>query len=168
MATGLDLLRESAAIVAAIDAPDGADADAIDARLAAWLSAAEDKIAAYWAATRRIDAEDSELHAIADRITGRRRALASARAHVADMATALLLEREAHGFDARERRPEFSAWLATTSRVDVPTDAASLPPQYRRERTTITADRDAIRAAIEGGETVDGCAIIAARGVRWR
>lgn len=166
--TGLDLLRESVSIVAAIEAPEGADADAIDARLAAWVDACDDKLAAYWSVCRRIDDEDAQVKAIADRLASRRKALALNKARVSEMAAALLAEREAHGLEPREKRPEFSAWLAATTSTTVPADAAHLPPQYRREKLVIEADKTAIKAALERGEEIEGCALVTTRGVRWR
>ena len=62
--TGHDLLMQAGALVALLDAPEGADADALSSELAAWIDGTEDKLTAYWAVVRRIDAEAEQLRAL--------------------------------------------------------------------------------------------------------
>ena len=165
-ASTADLLRESAAIVAQLDAPEGMDADELDARLAAWLDAHEDRLAAYRWVLARLDAEDAIHAALIARVTATRRYLDRQREVIVERATALLVEQERLTGEARVKRPDYSAWLVTTESVDVTAPAAELPEQY--QRVNVEPARALIGAALRAGTEVPGCVIRTTRRVRFR
>jgi hypothetical protein len=165
--TGYDLLRDAAGIVAQLDSIEGADPAELDARLTAWLDAADDKHAAYYAVSRRLDLESDECAALMAGLRKRAAYLASQQARVKALASELLAAREALGEEPRVSTPMFRAWLATTEAVSVPEDVAMLPEQYVRVKVTREADKAAIKAAIKAGESVPGAFLVQTRGVRW-
>ena len=117
--TGHDLLRAAGAIVAMLEAPEGADADTFASELSTWLDATEDKLTAYWAVSRRLDAESDELRGLERRLQSRRRYLEANAERVKAMATELLAAREALGEEGKVKGQLYSAWLANTTSVDV-------------------------------------------------
>lgn len=164
--TGLDLLRESGALIAGLEAPEGMDADELDARLAAWLDGQCDKLGAYYSVVRRLEVEDDLHKTIADRVAAHRRFLARQKEHLRKLATLLLLDQEVLTGEAKVKRPEFSAWLQETDSVELRVVPAKLAKAYRR--VVVEADKTAIKAAIKAGKKVRGCSVVASRSVRWR
>lgn len=166
MPTGLDLLRESGAIIAALDSEEGMDAAECDARLSAWMSAQADKLAAYHAVCARLDAEDELMRAHAERIASRRRLLARHREHVRSLATALLLHRETLTGDHRCRGDGYSAWLQASESVEGPEAPEAWPEAYQRVR--VEPDRAGALRALRAGLEVPGVRLVSTRSVRWR
>lgn len=164
--TTFDLLNQAAAIVAALDSPDGADPDAIDEGIAAFLGGADDKLGALWAVSRRLDVEDADLGALAKTIAAKRRRLTTHAEHIKHLATALLEAKEAIGEEPKVKRQEFTAWLQAAESVQVPEDATTIPTAY--QRVTVAADKTAIKEAIKGGVAVPGCSIVTNRSIRWK
>jgi hypothetical protein len=164
--TGHDLLMQAGALVAVLEAPEGADAETLSADLSAWLDASDDKLTAYWAVCRRLDAEAEQLRALEQTLAKRRRYLDAQAERVKGMASELLLAREALGEEPKVKGPLYSAWLAATVTVDVFAEVTDLPERFHR--LSVTADKTAIKAAIEAGEHVGGARLIERRGVRWR
>lgn len=95
--TGHDLLMQATALVATLEAPEGADADAFAAELAAWIDASDDKLTAYWAVVRRLDAEGDQLRTLERTLATRRRYLETQAERVLGMASDLLASREPLG-----------------------------------------------------------------------
>ena len=164
--TGHDLLMQAGALVALLDAPEGADADALSSELAAWIEGTDDKLTAYWAVVRRIDAEAEQLRALEQTLAKRRRYLDSQAERVKGMAGELLVAREALGEEPKVKMPLFTAWLAETVSVSISVDPQALPAQY--QRLTIDADKSALKAACQAGAQIDGVDLVSKRGVRWR
>lgn len=166
MPTAYDLLSKAGAIVATLDSPEGGDPDTIDAAIAEFLDASDDKLGALWAANARLKGEDDILAAVADRVASRRKYLTTQRGYIAEKAVALLEAQEALGGEAKVKRPEFSAWLQATASVIVPDRPDDIPEPFRRLR--IEADKVKIGEVLKAGGTVPGCSIQTTRGVRWR
>jgi hypothetical protein len=59
--------------------------------------------------------------------------------------------------------PEHKITSRKTTAVDVTADALELPEQYQRIKTTITADKTALAAALKGGAQIEGCALVERR-----
>lgn len=164
--TGHDLLKQAGALVALLEAPEGADADALSADLAAWIDGTEDKLTAYWAVVKRMDAESDQLRALEQTLAKRRRYLEAQAERVKGMASDLLLARETLGEEAKVRTPMFSAWLAQTSSVVIRVEAEELPEQY--QRLSVEPDRSALKAALDRGVEIEGVDLVSKRSVRWR
>jgi hypothetical protein len=164
--TGYDLYSQAAHIIATIESLEGADPDILDPQLAAWFDATDDKIAAYHAVIKRLETEDAHLKAEADAIASARKRQAKQADRVRDLATLLLTSMEALGNEPKVKRPTFSAWLATTESISVPSDAELLPVAYQRAK--VEADKTAIKVAIKAGQDVPGCSVVETRSVRWR
>lgn len=164
--TGHDLLMRAGALVATLDAPEGADADAFDGALSAWLDATDDKLTAYWAVVRRLDAEGEQLRTLERTLASRRRYLEAQAERVKAMAGELLASRETLGEEPKVKTALFSAWLATTTSVEVSVEPERLDECYRR--VEVSVDKARLKRDLELGATVHGAALVAKRGVRWR
>ncbi len=164
--TGHDLLKQAGALVALLEAPEGADADALSSELAAWIDGTEDKLTAYWAVVRRMDAEGDQLRALEQTLAKRRRYLEAQAERVKGMAGELLVAREALGEEPKVKAPLFSAWLAETVSVSISVDPQALPVEY--QRVSIDADKAALKAACQSGARIEGVDLVTRRGVRWR
>ena len=165
--TGLELHRHATALVATLEQPEGADPETFAPELAAFLDGTTDRISAYRWALRAIDSSAAELRSIEATVASRRRYLEQQAARVTSLATMLLTDMEQLGEEPKVKRPEFSAWLATTESVTVADEAiALLPPTMLRVRTE--PDKTAIKIALKAGAELPGCAILSTRGVRWR
>ena len=164
--TGHDLLMQAGALVATLAAPEGADADAFPAELAGWLDATDDKLTAYWAVSKRIEAEGDQLRSLEQTLARRRRYLEAQGERVRGMAAELLASRETLGEEPKARTALFSAWLATTTSVEVSVEPERLDECYRR--VTVDVDKARLKRDLELGATVHGAALVAKRGVRWR
>ena len=164
--TGHDLLKQAGALVALLEAPEGADADALSSELAAWIDGTEDKLTAYWAVVRRMDAEGDQLRALEQTLAKRRRYLEAQAERVKGMASELLVAREALGEEPKVKAPLFSAWLAETVSVSISVEPQALPTEY--QRVSIDADKTALKAACQAGAQIDGVDLVTRRGVRWR
>ena len=166
MSTGYELIKQAGALVAELDTPEGADADTFDAALAAWVASTDDKLTAYWAVCKRIDAEGDQLRALEQTLARRRRYLEAQGERVRSMACELLASRESLGEEPKVRTALFSAWLATTTSVEVSVEAERLDECYRR--VEVSVDKARLKRDLELGATVHGAALVAKRGVRWR
>jgi hypothetical protein len=164
--TGHDLLKQAGALVALLEAPEGADADALSSELAAWIDGTEDKLTAYWAVVKRMDAEGDQLRALEQTLAKRRRYLEAQAERVKGMASELLVAREALGEEPKVKAPLFSAWLAETVSVSISVEPQALPTEY--QRVSIDADKPALKAACQAGAQIDGVDLVTRRGVRWR
>lgn len=166
MTTGHDLLMQAGALVATLEAPEGGDADAFAEALATWLDTTDDKLTAYWAVSRRLDAEGEQLRALETTLARRRRYLEAQGERVRAMAAELLVAREALGEEPKVRTGLFSAWLATTTSVDVTVEPERLDECYRR--VEVSVDKSRLKRDLELGVAVHGAQLVSKRGVRWR
>jgi uncharacterized coiled-coil protein SlyX len=164
--TGPELLQHAGALVAMLDAPEGADVDAMSEALAEWLGQSDDKLTAYWAVVKRLDAEAQTMRDLEQTLARRRRYLDGQAERVKTLASELLAAREALGEDPKVKAPMFTAWLATSKSIEVSVEAHELPAAYQRVR--IEASKTALEKALEAGEVIDGVRIVERRGVRWR
>lgn len=166
MATGHELLMDAGALVATLEAPEGGEADAFAEALATWLDSAEEKLTAYWAVSRRLDAEGEQLRALETTLARRRRYLEAQGERVRGMAAELLVAREALGEEPKVRTGLFSAWLATTTSVELAVPAEQLDECYRR--VEVSADKSRVKRDLELGVEIHGAQLVSRRGVRWR
>lgn len=164
--TGHDLLQQAGALVALLEAPEGADADAISEALASWIDSTDDKLTAYWAVTRRLDAEAEQLRSLEQTLAKRRRYLDAQADRVKGLASELLIAREALGEEPKVKAPLYSAWLATTRSVEVSCAVEDLESCY--QRVSIEVDKRALQRDLEVGKEVQGARLLERRGVRWR
>ena len=162
---GHELLMRAGELVARLEAPEGADAD-ISYELDAWLAGCEDRMTAYWAVCKRLDAEQAMLRDMEQTLARRRRYLDAQADLVRSRAAYMLEAREGLGEEPKVKTPLFSAWLATTSSVEVSVEPERLDECYRRVEVSI--DKARLKRDLELGATVHGAALVAKRGVRWR
>jgi DNA repair exonuclease SbcCD ATPase subunit len=65
--------------------------------------------------------------------------------------------------ETRWELPEHKITSRKTTAVDVTADALELPGQFQRVKTTITADKTALAAALKGGAQIEGCSLVERR-----
>ena len=164
--TGLELLRQSGAIIAALESPEGVDPADLDPQLAAWLDACDDKLAGCRFAVLRIDQEAATLKALLDRLQGAARQLQRNKDSVRTIATALLLDREMLGSEPKVKTAEYTAWLQASESCRVVDDPELYPERY--QRTRIEPDRALILADLKAGDQIPGCELVVSRTVRFR
>jgi hypothetical protein len=163
--TGHDLLMRAGALVAQLEAPEGADAD-ISHEIDAWLAGCEDRMTAYWAVCKRLDAEGAQLRELETTLAKRRRYLEKQADFVRSRASYMLEAREGLGEEAKVKTPLYSAWLATTTSVEVSVEPERLDECYRR--VTVEVDKQRVKRDLELGVDIHGATLIQKRGVRWR
>lgn len=163
--TGHDLLMRAGELVARLEAPEGADAD-IAYEIDAWLAGCEDRMTAYWAVCKRLDAEQAMLREMEQALARRRRYLDTQADIVRARAAYMLEAREGLGEEAKVKTPLYSAWLATTSSVEVSVEPERLDECYRR--VEVSVDKARLKRDLELGATIHGAQLISKRGVRWR
>jgi len=164
--TGLDLMKEAAMLAAMMDAPEGADPDVLNAELAEWLESVDDKLTAYWAVCKRLDAEAAQVRELEQTLARRRRYLDAQMERVRTLAGLLLMSREEVGEASKVKTPLFTAWLAETSSVAIHADVSELPAEYHR--VSVEPDKAALKRDIEAGAVISGVELQKRRAVRWR
>jgi hypothetical protein len=162
---GHDLLMRAGALVAQLEAPEGADAD-ISYEIDAWLAGCEDRMTAYWAVCKRLDAEGAQLRELETTLAKRRRYLERQADLVRSRASYMLEAREGLGEEAKVKTPLYSAWLATTTSVEVSVEPERLDACYRRIEVSI--DKQRLKRDLELGAEIHGATLVHKRGVRWR
>jgi hypothetical protein len=65
--------------------------------------------------------------------------------------------------ETRWELPKHQITSRKTTAVDVTADALDLPEQFQRLKTTITADKTALAAALKGGAQIEGAALVERR-----
>lgn len=164
--TGLELLRQSGAIITALESPEGMDPADLDPQLEAWLNACDDKLAGCRFAVLRLDVETAALVLLADRLQASIRQLKRNKESVRSIATALLVDRELLGSEAKVKTPEYTAWLQASESCKVVDDPELYPERYHRLR--IEPDKAAILADLKLGDEIPGCELVVSRSVRFR
>jgi len=56
--------------------------------------------------------------------------------------------------------PEHKITSRRTTAVEITTEVADLPEQFQRVKTTYSADKTAIAAALKQGQQIDGCSLV--------
>lgn len=163
--TGHDLLMRAGELVARLEAPEGADTD-ISYEIDAWLAGCDDRMTAYWAVCKRLDAEQAMLREMEQTLARRRRYLDAQSDLVRSRASYMLEAREGLGEEAKVKTPLYSAWLATTTSVEVTVEPERLDECYRR--VEVSVDKARVKRDLELGVEVHGAQLVSKRGVRWR
>ena len=65
--------------------------------------------------------------------------------------------------ETRWELPEHKITSRRSQAVEVAVDAVDLPEQFQRVKTTITADKTALAAALKGGAQIEGAALVERR-----
>ena len=65
--------------------------------------------------------------------------------------------------ETRWELPEHKITSRKSTAVDLACSAWNLPEQYQRIKTTVTADKTALAAALKGGAQIEGCALVERR-----
>lgn len=168
MASVLDLLGQAAGLLCDLEDSGGELTDELTEKMHAWLQASDDKVGACFALTRRIGVEDAELAEFEKRVKARRKSLALQKDRVNDYATALLEQREVLGEETKIKRPEFSAWLATTERVEGPEKVDDWPEDLRRTLVVVEPDKAQAKELLKKGAQIPGLSLVKTTGIRWR
>jgi hypothetical protein len=166
--TSIDLYSLALHIAADLESDEGVAPDVLAPRLAEYLDGAADKIGAIRYVLTRFESDDALLKAEADAIAAARERMARQSEHVKARAVMLLEGMALLGESPKVSRPTFSAWLTTSTSVATPPDAAELPAEFVRVVVTTSPDKAAIKAAIQGGRAVPGCALVESHGVTFR
>ena len=166
--TTYELLEEAARLLAAIAAAEtDEEADAILARALAWEGELPDRLARLRAVQVRAEAETALLDAEERRLRARRQRCEATRGRVRGMAASLLVaHRELQGGDGRVVAPTLTARLQRSPpRLDAPRDPSGWPAAYTYQVPAL--DRDHLRADLEAGIEVPGCALVRGEHDRW-
>lgn len=166
MATVAELLDESAEIVAAIEAPEGANPEVIDPLIEAWIEKADDKVAACIAVAKRLKAESDLLESHEVVMKARRQKLGRNVDYVRKIVTRLLQERTRHA-DKPLRGLDYSAWLVDSESVVV-TDEAQLPAELLKVETIREPRKNEIKARLKAGAEIPGAHLSVQTNARWR
>lgn len=134
-----------------------------------WLEAADDKIGALAAARRRLKSEADLLRQEEQRLAARRRSMERGVERVSELATDLLIAEEDLTGSAKIKRPDLTAWLARTTKVQVTATPQALCA-YDPDLVIISSkpDRREIKRRLEAGEAIGGCELAESRSVRFR
>ena len=161
-----DLLQSAHSLVVAIEGDEGIDPTMLAPRLAAWLDASDDKLGGCRVAIARLTEGADFLKSEEKRIAERRKAIEAQTAHVRDLATSLLVAREALGEEPKVKTPTYTAWLQASESVDGPERPEDWPTEY--QRVTVSADREAAKRALKAGTAIEGVTLRESRSVRFR
>jgi hypothetical protein len=84
-----------------------------------------------------------------------------------ELATGLLIEREAMGEEPKVKTSHYTAWLAETQSITGPDEITEWPQQWRRVK--VEADKAAaLREAKNGAKLPTGFALVSKRSIRFR
>jgi hypothetical protein len=158
---GYELAIEAGALVALLEDADGVIDDESIARIDAFIDASGDKLAAYAAVVRRLNAEADTLAAekkrIAARFDSRIKGLRSQRERLRGCALELLTAHRELTGERSIKGETFSAHLSKTSSLVVPDDPLEWPAAFVSSVPKL--NRSALTKALRGGESFDGCDI---------
>jgi hypothetical protein len=144
---------------------EGVVDDETDAAVDQWLEDCPDKLGAIAAAKRRIKDDVASLKAEEDRIKDRRKTLEKSIVRVSQLALGLLQAHQELTGETKIKRPDLTAWIATTKSVEV-INEADIPSAFLV--TTTRPDKTAIGKTLKGGEDVPGCELVEKTGARFR
>lgn len=65
--------------------------------------------------------------------------------------------------ETRWELPEHKITSRKSTAVDLTAEVLDLPEQFQRVKTTITADKTALAAALKGGTQIEGCSLVERR-----
>ena len=142
--------------IARVTEAEGEVDDALEADLDALGGALAEKVEACGVVMLELDADADALDAEIKRLTARKRATEAGRARLADYVRGCLAiagERKIKGL-------RLTVSLRSSTSVQVECSAEALPEGLRRTKTTVEADKVAIKAALESGATVEGCLLV--------
>ena len=167
MATTYELTMQASDLLAHLEDSGGELTPEAEASLDAWLEAAPDKLGGIRAVLARFKADAALLKAEARRLTDRARALGNAEQRLKGCAVLLLEAHEELTGEAKVKRPDFSAWLATTKSVRGPDNVWEWPAHLRVEQDP-RPNKKAAGLLLKAGEELDGITLVETRGVRFR
>lgn len=160
------LSYEHSAIAHDLDEAGGVLDDAtLEARFDANATAFPDKVEACAIMIRTFEARAKVYEDEAKAMTERRRVAENAAARLKKYVQdclAIAGERKVQG------RLFTVSVQANPVAVEVTCDANALPEAYRRTKVEVSADKTAIKAALQAGESIDGCALVQSESVRIR
>jgi len=138
------------------------DADDWEAAFTGYLALASDKLSACRAVIVRAGADADFLRAEAKRLAEAAAKLDAVAVRVTEHTLALLQAHEALTGESKVTLENGVGWVKISRRnsvrCEVACDGADLP--FRFQAMKITPDKAAIKAALDAGELVDGCALV--------
>jgi hypothetical protein len=159
--TTIDLVRAADLLLATSwEVPE----DEFATRLDAWTAESTDKLAALRAACKLAEGREAACKAEAATWTAASRGAGNRAARIKDLARVLYCAAREAGQDLPGGRMQPNGGAVPVV-LDEGIDPAALPPQY--QRVVVTADVDAIRAALLRGEVIPG-ATLGERGEHFR
>lgn len=158
--TTLDLIDAYDAMLAELYA-EGANTDAVFARLELWLADAEDELAVIRLVLARNDANIEFLHDEEKRLANRRKSIMNADSRLRDLAVRLL---EKTG--GKAKCAQYTAWVQESERVVGPENPLDWPEDLRF--TEWKVDSFTARQRLKNGELLPGICLETKKTVRFR
>ena len=168
MPTTYDLVSAAQALVMALEDGEGVLTEEGENLLGLYIERSEDKLGALRAVINRCDADADVLAKEVKLLTQRKRALGKAKERCRLLAFDLLCAHEKLTGETRIKTQTYSAWLASSERIDGPDDPRDWPEDFVTERTIQEVDRRAALEALKAGKTFPRLSIHKSRSARFR
>ncbi len=143
-------------VMARVDDADGVLDEALEAQLDALGGALAEKVEACGVVMLEMGADESALDGEIKRLQARKKAVTAGRDRLAEYVRQCLSvagERKVKG-------TRLTVSLRASTSVQVEVGADQLPETLRRTKIVVEPDKDAIKAALESGATVEGCSLV--------
>lgn len=163
-----DITTRIRALVASLEASGGEADDTTEADLAALLDQAEHKVEAVVYTIQRLDVEAKAERELEDLHKRRRAAAERAQERVRGLLLELVQGHLALTGEGKLKTSHGTAYLIQSSRVEGPEDPAAWPTDYVEEVRTLKVDRKGALAALRGGESLPGLALVESTSVGVR
>lgn len=164
MSTLHELISRYVAVIEDIDTDTGEVPPEVSAELDALAPKLESKIEALAGACARLVASAQSCHDLAATYSAR----ADSLTEHAERVKRYTLECMVAGGLERVKAPTVTAYTQASSSVVVSVPAEKLPAQYQRAKpATYSADKDAIKRALERGEAIEGAKLEERKHVRF-
>lgn len=144
------------AVMEQVDEADGVVEGSLEKQLDALGGALVDKVEACGVVMTEQDAEAEALDREIKRLQARKRAVEGGRERLAEYVRRCLVE----AGERKVKGPRLTVSLRASTSVQVTVEAAALPEGMRRTKSVVEPDKGAIKAALERGEAVEGCALV--------
>ncbi|WP_348700997.1 siphovirus Gp157 family protein [uncultured Limnobacter sp.] len=160
--TGFELLMQAGELIATLEASEGClDADS-EQWLDVWCEQYENKLAAYWAVLKRMQAEAELMKAQIARYTSRKRAMEAEQKRIKAMAFELVKAGE-----GVPKTDDYTMSISKRKKLIISAEDRILDqPEYTVE--TVSIDRVALTSALKAGAEVDGAHLEVVEGLTIR
>lgn len=164
--TTFDLIVQASSLLAEgmmLDVDDDSALESYLDRVSCWADGTEDQIGALRAFLIKIKSDVDLLRQEEKRLAERRRSMERMSAPIKDQIKTLLEAMELQTGEAKIKRPEFTAYLQRSQKLQAPESVEDWPARFVVMQPR--PDRTAAKKAIKAGDTIDGFSIVESRSV---